>query len=138
MKTPVPICKSFLTCRATATDPDYRDTVLIGLRSHHEHHRYPSSVTVGMFARLSSAHGEYVIEIQVQTPEGETVWKEGPPTPYELSDPLWDYDLLFNINLVFPQPGRYDLVLLANGEEIARERFNAVLTPHMAEKEERE
>jgi hypothetical protein len=130
MNTPIPICKSFLTCRDIAADPNYNDVVLVGLRSFHEHHRYPASVRVGIFARLASAHGQYRIEIQLQSPEGEVVWTDGPPEPWTLDDPLYNYDLRFIINLVFPAPGTYDLVLLANGQEVARDRYSARLLQH--------
>jgi hypothetical protein len=127
MNTPAPICKSFLTCRQVTADAKYKDTCIIGLRSNYEHHRFPASVRVGIFARLASAHGRYHVEIQVQTLEGEVVWREGPPEPWDLDDPLFTYDLKFNINLVFPAPAQYELVLLANGQELARERFQAKL-----------
>jgi hypothetical protein len=133
-KPPIPICKAFLTCRQAIPDPKYHDLNLFGLRSYSHHHRYPAAVNVGIFARLTSAHGEYQLEIQVQSPEGEVVWKEGPPEPWTLDDPLKNYDLRFNITLVFPKPALYELVLLGNGEEIARERFNAKLTQEVAEK----
>jgi hypothetical protein len=127
MNTPIPICKSFLTCREVTADPKYNDTCLIGLRSFFDHHRYPASVRVGIFARLASAHGQYRIEIQLQSTTGEVVWTDGPPDPWDLNDPLYNYDLRFNITLVFPAPGTYELVLLVNGQELARERFFARL-----------
>jgi hypothetical protein len=130
MKTPIPICKAFLTCRHVATDPQFKDTSIIGLRSHYEHHRFPAAVTVGVFARLTSAHGEYGVEIQLQKLDGEVVWREGPPGPWKLDDPLWTYDFNFNISLVFPAPGTYELVLLVNGEELARERIVAIVKEH--------
>ena len=59
--------------------------------------------------------------------EGEVVWREGPEESWNLDDPLFTYDLKFNINLVFPAPGSYELVLMVNGQELARERFSARL-----------
>ncbi|MFO0967517.1 MAG: hypothetical protein U0793_18315 [Gemmataceae bacterium] len=127
MNTPVPICKAFLCCRRVAADQQFKDTCIIGLCSQYEHHRFPASVPVGIFARLASAHGQYRVEIQLQTMEGEVVWREGPAESWNLDNPLFNYDLKFNISLVFPAPGRYELVLMANGAEVARERFTAKL-----------
>jgi hypothetical protein len=127
MNTPIPICKCFLTCRQVTADAKYQETCILGLSSHYEHHRFPASTTVGIFARLASAHGRYDVEIQVQALDGNVVWREGPPEPWDMDDPLFTYDLKLNINLVFPAPGTYELVLLVNGQELARERFLARL-----------
>jgi hypothetical protein len=43
---------------------------------------------MGFFARLVSAHGQYQIEVQLQTPDGNTVWRDGPPDPWTLANPL--------------------------------------------------
>jgi hypothetical protein len=124
---PLPICKAFLVCRRVDEDRKIQDTVLIGLpRALHAYH-YPCGASLGMFARCTSAHGDYRIEVQLQTPEGEIVWRDGPPQPWKLANPLEMYDLKLNFNVVFPGVGVYDIVLVANGEEVARQTFHAHL-----------
>src|SRR5207248_1759071 len=115
-------------------DPKFGDTCIEGLRSHYQYHRFPASITTGVFAQLVSAHGDYQIEIQLQTPEGESVWQEGPPGFLAMPDPVMVYELKFSISLVFPKPGPYVVVLLANGEEIGREQSFATQTG-LAEKD---
>lgn len=126
-KPPLPICKAFLTCREVATDQKYGGTSILGLCSQHVHHHFPSGSNVGIFVRLTSAHGDYKLEVQLQTAQGDVVWKDGPETPYSLPDPLHTCDFKFNVCIVFPKPAWYDLVLLVNGEELARERYHACM-----------
>ena len=85
-------------------------------------------MSCGFFARLASGHGRYLIEVQLQAPGGEVLWKEGPSEPWDMLDPLKTYHIhMKNLNVVFPMPDVFDLVLLANGDEISRQRFGAVL-----------
>ena len=126
-KPPIPVSIAFLPCRQIVEDPSIQDTVLVGLPRMYAHHHFPSAAPLGVFARWSSAHGEYQVELQLVTPAGEVVWKEGPPEPWRMPDPLMTYDLKLTVNVVFPGPGFYDLLLLANGDEVARQRFEAKL-----------
>lgn len=127
---PEPICTAFLVCREVATDPRTGEAVLIGLPMGHAHHRFPTAARVGFFARLTDARGEYEIEVLLQNGDGETVWRDGPPGPQEMNDPLFYHDVRMNLNVVFPAPGQYEFVLAVGGRPLARQRFRAtVLTP---------
>jgi hypothetical protein len=44
-------------------------------------------------------------------------------------DPLAMSTLMFNFVPVFPRPGAYEFLLLANGEEVARLKFRADVRP---------
>jgi hypothetical protein len=59
------------------------------------------------------------------------VWRGGPAEPWVLSDPLEMHDLKMTLNVVFPNPGTYQIVLVANGEEVARQRFVAQYAAQM-------
>jgi hypothetical protein len=126
---PLPVCKAFLVCCNIVEDNDPRQVVLAGLPRFHQHHCYPNAPPLAFFARVTSAHGDYVVEIQLQTPEGEVVWTDGPGRPWAMPDPLLMYDLTLSLCPVFPVPGIYDFILLANGQEVARQPFKATLTP---------
>jgi hypothetical protein len=69
------------------------------------------------------------MEVQLQAPDGEVLWRDGPPEPLPMLDPLEEYDLKFNLNVAFPKAGKFYFVLMGNGEEISRQRFIADLTP---------
>ncbi len=127
-KPPVPICKKFLTCRRIYTHSEFNDTCFEGLRSHYQSHRFPFAITTALFFQLVSAHGQYEIEIQLQTPEGEIVWKDGPPGSCSLDETLMVYEFKLSVNLVFPKPGPYVVVLVVNGEELEREPSSATLS----------
>jgi hypothetical protein len=124
--THVPICKTFLACRRISKDSKSKETSVEGLRSHFHNLRFPAAVTTRLFVQLKSAHGEYKLEIQLQTDGGEVVWRE-PPHNVSLPEPLMVYEIPMSASLVFPGPGRYAIVLLANGEEIGRDPCIATL-----------
>ena len=69
----------------------------------------------------------YPVEVQLQKSDGEVVWRDGPPDPLEMSDPLDNYDLRIATNVVLPAPDVYTLVLVLDGEEVSRQRFHAKL-----------
>ncbi len=126
---PVPISKAFLICRQVLDDPKTGEPVLVGLPQGVIANSFPSGQPLGVFARWTSAHGDYRVEVQLQTAEGAVVWRDGPPEPWPMRDPLRIYDLKLNLIPVFPAAGMYDIVLLANEEEVARQFFQAQLAP---------
>ena len=132
-KPPMPVCKALLVCRRITLEKS-GDVNLLGIMTGYQHHYFPAAVSAGVFARLTSAHGSYRLEVQLQNANAEIVWKDGPPEPWALPDPLMTYDIRFNVCMSFPQPGVYDVVFLANGEELARDRFFTRVTPQMAQK----
>ena len=134
-KPPLPVCNAFLVCRQISKDPHTKEQLLAGLPTTHHHHHFPTAMSAGIFARLSSAHGDYLIEAQLETQEGKIVWKDGPPEPWPMHDPLKYRDISMNLAPVFPKPGSYDFVLLANGDEVARQRFTVSLSPQGAGKQ---
>jgi hypothetical protein len=128
---PLPLCKAFLVLAQIVDYPDGA-VALVGLPRGFSKSAFPVATEVAFFARLASAHGQYQVEMQLQTADGEVVWREGPPSPWPLVDPLELYDLKLNkMCAVFPQAGRYDFVLLMNDEEVARQKFTAEFIPPM-------
>jgi hypothetical protein len=126
---PPPVCRAFLVCQQVVDDQKLGETVLVGLPRFHRHHRYPTARMFGFFARLAEARGTYEVEVQLRNEDGDIVWRDGPPTPWKLDDPLTLYDLKLNMNVVFPETGEYEFVLALNGEEIARQAFKALPAP---------
>src|SRR5262249_23110284 len=128
-KPPLPVCRAFLVCRQVVTDPTFGDFVLVGQPRAFISRSFPAASQYGFYARLTSGHRPYQIEGLVQDESGAVVWRDGPPEAWSMSAPLEMYDVTLNLIVVFPAPGVYDLVLTANGEEVARQRFFAQLTP---------
>ena len=125
---PLPVSKAFLPITGITEHPN-GDASLIGIRCVFTKHSFPTATNMGFFARVASAHGQYQIEVQLQTPDGNTVWRDGPPDPWTLDNPLTCYDLKIGLTPVFPGPGKYDFVLMMNDEEVARQSYEIQLTP---------
>src|SRR5262249_35686997 len=132
-KPPLPVCKAFLVLSKIVDIPN-GEVALVGLPRVFRCPSFPAATLASFFARLTSAHGKYQVEVQLQNAEGETIWREGPPEPWTLGDPLEMYDLKLNLNVAFPKPGQYDFVLLLNDEEVARQPFPALLAKQPARK----
>jgi hypothetical protein len=130
----LPVSKAFLVCGKIVEDSKSKEVSLVGFPTSFEFKAYPAARPLSFFARVASAHGDYRVEVQLQTSEGDIVWREGPPKPWRMDDPLKTYDLkMLGICPVFPEAGMYYFVLAANGEEIARQQVLAQLLPQQAE-----
>jgi len=131
MKAPTPLVNAFLVCRRIVDDPA-GEIALVGLPNTFVAHAYPATIDAGFFIRLSSARGDYRMEVQLQTSEGDVVWRDGPPNPTRVGDALSILDMTWRLCIAIPAAGAYYVVLLANGEEIARQRYMAQLAPQQA------
>ena len=127
-KLPTPVCIAFLVFRERATETRTKEDIFIGLPRLMAARSYPVAFPFHFLIRCTSGHGEYRVEMQLQTTDGEILWKDGPPEPLPMLDPLETYDLIMKLLPVFPAPGVYQFVLVLNGEEISRQRFGAVQT----------
>jgi len=124
---PDPVCKAFLVCRQVSVDPRSGECLLVGLPMGHTHHRFPCAAMVGFFARLADARGDSLLEVQLIDGEGAVVWRDGPPDPVPMPDPLVYYDFRLNLNVVFPAPGDHQFVLAVDGRPVAAQRFRVSL-----------
>jgi hypothetical protein len=127
MKPPIPLSKAFLVCNRVVHQDGEISLMKIARRVISRY--YPAGMQLGLFAQWTSAHGDYRVEAQLHTMAGEVVWREGPPETWSMPDPLDNYNLALNLTVVFPAPGLFEVVLLANGEEIARQKLKADLAP---------
>ena len=125
---PTPVCKSFTVCRQIFQDKFSGEVILIGPTSQIYSFTYPTVMNISVFARCSSAQGVYHLELQLQDLEGNVIWGHKFEPPFELNDPLAVGTLnLQNLGMFVPRPGKFDLVLLANGEEVVRDVFFALV-----------
>jgi hypothetical protein len=100
---------------------------------------FPTVVTVSIFARMTSVQGTYHLEVQLQDLEGEVIWRHRLEPPLTMNDPLAVGILnLQNLGVYFPKPGKYELVLLANNEEVVRDVFWALMPSSPPNTQERE
>jgi hypothetical protein len=86
------------------------------------------------YAYLTNGHGSYEITLELRDGDDQVQWSWNAPKPILLESPLVRHQFtLYDIVLQFPEPGRYDLLLLANGTEVARH----VLHVHLRHPEQR-
>jgi len=127
-KPPTPLCKSFFVCRQVVLDQFTQEYVIIGPTHQVICLTFPALVTLSVFARCSSAQGAYTLELQLQDLEGNVLWRNIFDPPMECYDPLCVGILnLQNQGVFFARPGKFEFVLLANGEEVVRDVFWARL-----------
>jgi hypothetical protein len=89
---------------------------------------YPMIGSLAFFAQCTTMQGSYILQLQLQDMEGNVQWHQKMDPPWECNDPLSvAYLSLQNMGIYFPRPGKYDIVLLANDDEIARVPFWAQL-----------
>jgi len=88
---------------------------------------FPSAQLLAYFAKLRSMRGKCVVWVQLQNEAGEVVWQSASVESPPMETPLQTLEVKLRIIPVFPAPGDYDLVLVADGEELEREEFKARL-----------
>jgi hypothetical protein len=119
-RTPPPVTTTLLVCRDVFEDKTSGDHALIAPRSDFMMPQFPFVLTAQVFVQLTSGHGSYQPSLELLDAEGTSVWHESWDRPFEAGDPLATYSLVFRVGLVFPRPGRFDLVFRLGGEEVGR------------------
>lgn len=123
---PKPTCSGFLLCRDILIDTIRQDYTLVSPVHQVFSERYPLQEDLSVFARWSSARGSYVIEVLLRNLEGDVLWREAMERPFELHDPLRVCILtLRHLQVLIPEPGKYEFALLASGEEVACDTLHA-------------
>ena len=118
-KIPLPIVTSFVLCREIFEDQRRREYALIGPFSGISLNFFPAGFRFSLYAHLVGGHGSCQLGLHLRDDEGATTWQWQWPEP-TLCSPLHPYRItLHNLIVEFPAPGRYDLVLRANGEDLA-------------------
>jgi hypothetical protein len=100
--------------------PQSHEFVLVAPLSRVVVSAFPAGTHLSIYAHITDARGRYTIGLRLVNDEGETVWEwlNGPVV--QQADPLLPHRVgLYDVALDFPRPGRYDLVMLANGEQLA-------------------
>jgi hypothetical protein len=110
---------SLVLCREIFEDRRRGDFALIGPFSGIGLSFFPAGFRFSLYAHLADGHGSYQLGLHLRDEEGTTVWQWQWPEPTQF-DPLQPHRLaLHDVVVEFPAPGRYDLVLRANGEDLA-------------------
>jgi hypothetical protein len=119
---PPPLVQAFVVCREIWELADSREHVLIGPCSRATCAEFPAHIVVSVYAHLTDARGRYEIVLQLVDAEGEVAWTWPRTAVVEEYDPLMPHRVVLRqITVCFPQPGRFQLVLLSNGVAVAQQ-----------------
>lgn len=125
---PLPVCRCFVLCRQLFHDPIRQDYALISPVHQIFSPYFPVTEHLAIFARWTNAHGAYRIGFQLRGLDGEVLSGAQWDAPFETHDPLETWLLpLPPIPVRFPSPGRYEVALLANGQDVATDLLSARL-----------
>lgn len=117
---PPPHVQSFIVCRTIYEDRRTRECLLVGPFGGIVLNVFPAVFRLSLYADLCGGHGTYGLALELRDEGLEAVWGWRWPEPIHHPDPLLPYHvILHDAVLEFPRPGRYQLVLLANGAEVA-------------------
>jgi hypothetical protein len=120
---PVPEAQAFIVCRRIIEDGRTGDYLLVApvTRISLPRSAFPIQLRTDAYAVISSAHGHYELSLALQDADGETIWNWQPPGGVSQPNPLRPHELgFYDLLLPLPQPGKYELALLATGQPIAR------------------
>ena len=128
-KPPKPVANTFVVCRELFQDQQGKEIIIIGPAVEVPAPQYPFIASMNAFGLFTSLRGSYRLKLQLEDGEGGAVWSHEMPQALQNTDPLVTVQVCFtNLPTCLPKPGKYDMVLLANGEEAARYTFSAALT----------
>lgn len=120
-KPPLPLSVSFVACQQIYSDQRTGVPILIGPTSHVPVQKFPAHVRLSVWAEFTGGHGRYQPRLCLLDTAEEVVWGWNAPEPLEHNDPLLPHQVTFyDLMIGVPQLGRYRLVLLFNGEELAQ------------------
>jgi hypothetical protein len=122
-QSPLPMTHAFLVCREIIQDVVTGQCVLIDPRVEFSLPHFPAEVLVSIYGQLSEVRGDYSPELRIWGSDGEILWNYRAPAPMTSpdNDPLRQFRFIIrDLAIPFPSPGRYDLLLMSQGTEIAR------------------
>ncbi len=132
---PPPKCKAILLCDQTIVEAGTGKISVIGVFDRFVLSEVPGVLRpFTVFVQLTNGVGRYEFSVEIHDLREDTVLARSPTVWAE-----WK-DRLATVNLLIPVPpmqvqhlGAYDLVLLANGEEIDRQQFRVDQPPSQPE-----
>jgi hypothetical protein len=118
---PQPGAQAFVVCREIFEDHHSGEYILFAPRSAFRLPKLPGSIDFGVYAHLTELHGEYVLELRLEDSQGDIVWAVRADPPVAHDDPLMPHRFAFrDLSIPIETAGRYDLLLMTEGMEIAR------------------
>lgn len=117
---PKPLVQAYVVCEQIYRDQRTGHLILLRPVKQLLFPSFPGYAEVAVYMQLTSGHGRYDMALHVRDTDGEVRWGiDWRAEPIELGDPLATQEFAFwDLKPVFREPGRYEVVILANGEEL--------------------
>jgi hypothetical protein len=123
---PTPVCRCFILCRGLFADPARQEYVIVCPDNKVFPRCFPVTEDFSVFARFAFAQGYYAVEVQLRNLEGEVLSRCKPEETFEALDPFAILVIpLHHLPIEIPAPGKYEVALLANGQEVASDTLQA-------------
>ncbi len=125
---PLPRCKAILACETIVVDETSHRPSLIGVVDAFEIASFPGrSLPFRVFVQLAEGIGKYDVSVEFHDRLNDEIALKTSPVTVEFFDRLDRVYLNVEIAaLTLPEPNTYDIVLLADGEEVERQRVSFV------------
>jgi hypothetical protein len=118
---PQPFTQAFVVCREIFEDNHSGDYILFAPRSAFRLAQFPGSIRFAVYAHLTELQGKYILELRLEDSHGDILWDVRADPPVKHDDPLMPHRFAFrDLSIKIAAPGRYDLLLITAGTEIAR------------------
>jgi len=116
---PCPQVTAFLVCSDIFEDARTQRFALINPAHHFPVLQFPTKLRISVYLQVTGGHGRYVLDLNLRDLEGDSHW-HWRPGDLEVDDPLFPHTVaLHGLLLDVPQPGRYELEVSANEQEVA-------------------
>src|SRR5262245_34046692 len=124
---PLPLAQGFILCQRIYEDRRTGDALLAALFNAISLKSFPARFPFSLTFFLVNGHGRYELDLELRGAGGGTAWKGNWGRVVSCPDPLTPHrEIVHDVAPAFPEPGQYDLVLVANGEDLAR--FSLLVT----------
>lgn len=124
---PLPHCRAILLCEDVGEDPATGELSLHKLVERFRMPVFPApSRPFVVFVQLYDGIGRYRVNMEVNALDDDTSVARATLPDLDFPDRLAKIDMMIPVKSVFvPRPGRYELIVLLDGQELARQHFDA-------------
>jgi len=125
---PPPKCKAILLCDQTILEAGSGKISLIGIFANFNVQKFPAVVApFRAYVQLVNGIGRYEVVVEIHDLQKDKVLARAQGIGIEFADRFTTVNIMMPVPpLPLAHAGKYDLVVLANGQEIDRQQFTAV------------
>lgn len=117
---PTPVVQAFVVCREIYQDQRTNEFILIRPFNQLTFASFPARYRLAVYTHITGGHGSYRVGFHLRDREDRPVWGIEWMDPLDHPDPLEPQQVVFHsVDVDFPKAGKYELVLVLNGEDTA-------------------